>query len=871
MVWVALRRSLVGRDNGRVTEQAHYIRVLGPLDVLVDGQPAPVIGRRKKSLLAALSLRAASLVSNDHLVEAVWPEGAPAKALGALRVHVSHLRRMLRLDETAVDPITTGDNGYGLMLGSVDAVEFERCYQGALGYRLDMPERARTVLAEGLDLWRADLPLPELSDVGWARPEIKRLIELRREATDELIDLRLRCGEHASLVPELEARVGHDPYGERGWAQLMLALYRAGQQSRALEAYTRARRTLIDELGIEPAPALSHLEHQILTHDPDLVLDTRPVLQPRDEAVRQSEPALRKFGELGAGARAVVEAAAVLGDRVPLSMLSAVSGIGSPGFLAALEECERAEFIAASGGEGQVHPTFANGVLDHLGRMAKAEMHARAASELGSHPLADPDRQADALARHSVGAIGIMPATGVIDACLSAANRAEERAAFEVAAAHYRNARLAAQHLDDVDARRRGLLAAIRESECLIRTGAVAVAVPIISYVIEEARRGPDPDLFAEAVLVASRQESMISDHPGAALQREALELLPDRPSPARVRLLALVAISLVMTDRAAEREEVAGRAVAMARLFPEDPVLLAEALAARYQATFHAENLSDRITWAMEASEAALRANDHVRAAHALLYSMAAHIEEGDRVKTEIALRAASLHAELATDARYLWASTSWQALLAFADGNYTEGEQLGLSALSAWGHTANVDAVACHLTQQTMVALMRGDTQTVTELLTDAVSQRPDLLGARFMLAFALSTNQPADADRLIDDVGPHPLAAIGQDQTQLLCWAMLAEATGRLGRRPWTEDLVAAIAPHADQHVVVNLLGGGGIYWGCLGHHLGTAQVVLGHRSDARMNFRAARVAHERFGAAWWAARSGRALTLLEPAGP
>lgn len=355
----------------------------------------------------------------------------------------------------------------------------------------------------------------------------------------------------------------------------------------------------------------------------------------------------------------------------------------------------------------------------------------------------------------------------------------------------------------------------------------------------------------------------MVSGHPGGALLREALELLPPGRSAARVRLMALLAISLVMTDHAQEREDFARNAVAMARTLSEEPVLLAEALAARYQATFHAGNLRERIAWSTEASQAALDADDHVRAAHTFLYCTAGHIEEGDRTKTDITLRAANFHARHAADARYLWASRTWQALLKFAAADYDEGARLASSALSFWDHTPNVDAIACDFAQQTMVALMRGDVTTATKLLTGAVARSPDLLGARLMLCYALAADRPSEADRLISEVGPNPLVAIGQDQTQSLSWAMLAEVAGVLGPRPWLEDLIAAMAPFADQHVVINMLGGGGIYWGCLGHHLGTAQRLLGRHGDARASFENALVAQQRLGAAWWVERTSQAL--------
>ena len=97
------------------------------------------------------------------------------------------------------------------------------------------------------------------------------------EAVEDRIDADLAVGELAGLVGELEALVGEHPLRERLQGQLMLALYRSGRQADALERYREARRSLIDELGLEPGPGLQELERAILAHDPALdPLQRRP-------------------------------------------------------------------------------------------------------------------------------------------------------------------------------------------------------------------------------------------------------------------------------------------------------------------------------------------------------------------------------------------------------------------------------------------------------------------------------------------------------------------------------------------------------------------------------------------------------------------
>ncbi|MGB8881368.1 MAG: ABC transporter substrate-binding protein, partial [Solirubrobacteraceae bacterium] len=92
---------------------------------------------------------------------------------------------------------------------------------------------------------------------------------------EDRVDADLALGRHAALVGELEALVAEHPLRERLHGQLMLALYRSGRQADALERYQRARRRLVDELGIEPGSALSELERAILAHDPELEAPVR--------------------------------------------------------------------------------------------------------------------------------------------------------------------------------------------------------------------------------------------------------------------------------------------------------------------------------------------------------------------------------------------------------------------------------------------------------------------------------------------------------------------------------------------------------------------------------------------------------------------
>jgi DNA-binding SARP family transcriptional activator len=233
--------------------------VLGPLEVTDDGRTIPIGGGKPRALLALLLLNDGRVVPAERLIDELWGDEPPSTAATALQVYVSKLRKAL--GETA---ISTREPGYALDLGagSLDLTRFEALVAAAK--RADAAGTAE-LLREALALWRG----PALADVA-LKVETQRLEELRLSALEDRIDADLELGRAAELVPELEALVREQPLRERPRAQLMLALYRAGRQAAALEAYRDARRALVDELGIEPSPRLQELEQAILRQDPSL-------------------------------------------------------------------------------------------------------------------------------------------------------------------------------------------------------------------------------------------------------------------------------------------------------------------------------------------------------------------------------------------------------------------------------------------------------------------------------------------------------------------------------------------------------------------------------------------------------------------------
>ena len=239
-------------------------------------------------MLEMLALRAGQPVAAESLWSGLWGGSAPPSAAKVLQGHISHLRQVL-----PPGAIATKGSGYVLQLDrrAVDASRFEECVQEA-GRQQSAGNLAQAAgaLRQALSLWRGQ-PCPELTEHSWATAAVARFEELRRQAEDELADVRLALGEHDRLVGDLEAAVASEPLRERRWAQLMLALYRAARQAEALRAFTRLRENLADQLGVSPSAELVALERSVLAQSADL--DYRPFRGLVPASPRTKQGALR--------------------------------------------------------------------------------------------------------------------------------------------------------------------------------------------------------------------------------------------------------------------------------------------------------------------------------------------------------------------------------------------------------------------------------------------------------------------------------------------------------------------------------------------------------------------------------------------------
>lgn len=241
-------------------------RILGPLEVRDGENVLHLGGAKQRGVLAILLLRANEVVSSDRLIDELWGETPPDDAAMALQAHVSRLRKAL---PDGPELLVTRAPGYVLRLGpsQLDLDRFESLVsQGRTALESGDPALAADVLRTALELWRGR-PLADLEAEPFPREAAAQLEDAWLDAIDSRIEADLRLARHTELVTELRALVKAHPLREGLRAQLMLALYRSGRQAEALDVYADARRTLVEELGLEPGPELQRLQQAILAHD----------------------------------------------------------------------------------------------------------------------------------------------------------------------------------------------------------------------------------------------------------------------------------------------------------------------------------------------------------------------------------------------------------------------------------------------------------------------------------------------------------------------------------------------------------------------------------------------------------------------------
>ncbi len=308
-------------------------RILGPFEVLRDGELVDIGPHKQQSLLVLLLLHANHVVPTDRILEDLWGDDAGGKE-NALWVYISRLRGALESAGGNPEMLVTRDHGYVLNVDpdAIDAGRFERAVSRGRSLLPGDPAAASTTLRDALEEWRGP-PLQEFAYDDFTHGEIAHLENLRTGAMEDALEADLRCGKAGELVSELERLHEANPLSERPTSLLMLALYRAGRSADALRTFERFRRTLGEDLGIDPSPELRRLEEQILLHDTRL--QVRRPRQPAAVVWGTTNPfrGLRAFSEEDASVffgrdRVVAETVRRLADDHRLIVLVGPSGSG---------------------------------------------------------------------------------------------------------------------------------------------------------------------------------------------------------------------------------------------------------------------------------------------------------------------------------------------------------------------------------------------------------------------------------------------------------------------------------------------------------------------------------------------------------------
>jgi DNA-binding SARP family transcriptional activator len=226
-------------------------------------------------VLAILLLDANRVVSIDRLADELYGGAPPVSAVTQIHRQISELRALLDPGRVAGESggvIETRPPGYCIVVPpeGLDLSIFERQAEAA-GSALAAGDAATAVrlFRDALAVWRGEA-LADLAFESFARPAVGRLNELRLAVVEKCLEAELELGRGPELVPELEGLVVEHPLNERLRGQLMVALYRAGRQPEALEAFRLGRTALVEAFGIEPTPALKELESRVLVQDPAL-------------------------------------------------------------------------------------------------------------------------------------------------------------------------------------------------------------------------------------------------------------------------------------------------------------------------------------------------------------------------------------------------------------------------------------------------------------------------------------------------------------------------------------------------------------------------------------------------------------------------
>jgi DNA-binding response OmpR family regulator len=258
------------------TRERIEVRVLGPIELALDGRTVPLPGLKLRRLLGLLATHPGQVVSVDRLADALWEAEPPSGTTATLRVYVSRLRKILAAAGQD-GALVTHPSAYQLLLGAdaVDAVRYDAlAREGHQALRDGRTADACHALGQALAMWRGPA-YAELAGSYHVSAEVLRLEESRQETAEDYIEAQLRAGNHRQVLADLQSLMATYPLRERVCGQLMTALYRAGRPAEALDTFQAFRVRLADELGLDPSAELATLHAAMLNRAAELEVPER--------------------------------------------------------------------------------------------------------------------------------------------------------------------------------------------------------------------------------------------------------------------------------------------------------------------------------------------------------------------------------------------------------------------------------------------------------------------------------------------------------------------------------------------------------------------------------------------------------------------
>lgn len=249
--------------------------VLGSMEIQGKDRNLRPKGTMIQTLFASFLAERDQFIRSDALAEELWGSAPPAKPDNALQAQVSRLRRLLALAEPGkgAQRLTVNSSGYRLSVHwtEFDASIFQHMVDAIRNRPATDQQRDAADLRAALNLWRGPV-FGGLIGGSICQTATAKYEESRTSALEHLYKLELAAYGHVRVIPELTELVRKHPLSEGFCSLLMVALYRSGRQTDALDVYRNLRRRLDDDLGIEPSPVLRHYEQAILNHDPVLLV-----------------------------------------------------------------------------------------------------------------------------------------------------------------------------------------------------------------------------------------------------------------------------------------------------------------------------------------------------------------------------------------------------------------------------------------------------------------------------------------------------------------------------------------------------------------------------------------------------------------------